>query len=114
MFEGLWKWLLRSVKGGAPGPRTRVRGADPRPALAGEAPGLWASNHLAEASRLEGWQFVAVRTLARMCSEADPIFLSVVSSLFIAIRAAFIAVRSPSFVASLKASTMARSIETMR
>lgn len=69
MFEWLRRWLTRSLKGEAQ--RTRVRGVDPRPALAGEAPGMWASNHLAEASRLEGWQFVAVRTLARMCSEAE-------------------------------------------
>lgn len=46
------------------------RGHDPRPALAGAIPGMWASNHQAEARQCSGWQFVAVRRLAKMCSRA--------------------------------------------
>jgi len=42
-----------------------------RMALAGVLPGWWASNHLNEATRVEGWQFVAIRTLSRMGSQAE-------------------------------------------
>jgi hypothetical protein len=52
-------------------PVTHIRGRDPRPYLAGAQPGQWASDHLEEANQCRGWQFVAVRTLSRMCSQAE-------------------------------------------
>ena len=50
---------------------TYIRGRDPRPYLQGTAPGLWASNHLEEATQCKGWQFVAVRTLAKLSAQAE-------------------------------------------
>lgn len=51
--------------------KTKVKGQDPRPYLAGAQPGIWASNHFEEANQVKGWQFVAIRTLARMCSQGE-------------------------------------------
>lgn len=51
--------------------KPNVAGKDPRMFLGGEAPGLWASNHLKESLQVKGWQFVAIRCLAKMVSQAD-------------------------------------------
>lgn len=64
-----WEFL----KGVAAGKLSSVtiQGPDPRKWLEGAAPGLWASNHLAEATQCKGWQFVATRAVARMCGQAE-------------------------------------------
>lgn len=64
-------WLARFWQGLKSLVSPRLKGPDPRRYLAGAAPGQWASNHLAEAAQCKGWQFVASRTLARMCSQAE-------------------------------------------
>jgi phage portal protein BeeE len=51
--------------------KTEIKGRDPRPYLTGATPGLWATNHLEEAQQVKNWQFVAIRTLAKMCSQSD-------------------------------------------
>lgn len=64
-LRGLFAGTGEKRKGAANLPKN----TDPRPFLMGSAPGLWASNHLAESQRCEGWQFVAVRAQARMSSQ---------------------------------------------
>jgi phage portal protein BeeE len=51
--------------------KTYIKGQDPRIYLSGAQPGVWATNHLEESMQCRGWQFVAVRTLSRMCSQAE-------------------------------------------
>lgn len=67
LFASAWNFL-KSLAGGQ---GTRVKGRDPRPYLAGQAPGLWASNHLEEANEVKGWNFVAIRTMSRMAASAE-------------------------------------------
>ncbi len=67
----IWGWLKRLVGGRHRGAGSHVKGRDPRPFLAGQAPGLWSANHLAEASQVTGWNFVAIRTMARMAASAE-------------------------------------------
>jgi hypothetical protein len=70
-FDAAVGFFARPGKEKAKVRKVNVDGQDPRPYLGGERPGLWASNHLKEALQVKGWQFVAIRCLAKMVSQAD-------------------------------------------
>ena len=63
--------IEKSTSASTPNAPTSIRGRDPRPFLAGSAPGMWSSNHLDEARNVTGFQFVAIRQKATMCSNAE-------------------------------------------
>lgn len=70
----LWNTIKSAVVSFVKGlvtPERQPRGADPRLYLMGRTPGLWASNHLQEAQQVTGWQFVAIRAVSKMCSNAE-------------------------------------------
>lgn len=66
MFQWLGK-LWNRLAGGKATPQRRL---NLRRWLAGEAPGWWASNHLEESSRVTGYSYVAVRSLALQFAQA--------------------------------------------
>jgi len=76
---GLINWLAskfnrpveKATSNDTPNAPTSIRGKDPRPFLAGSAPGLWSSNHLDESKNVTSFQFVAIRQKATMCSNAE-------------------------------------------
>lgn len=76
-LKRIWGWL-KSLAGAGP---TKFKGRDPRPFLAGQAPGMWASNHLAESDSVKGWNFVAIRTMARMAASAETAVHELVNAL---------------------------------
>src|SRR5262245_50497768 len=66
-FGTLWQVVRKAMGVGAGAGPVR----DPRPYLTGSVPGLWHGNHMQEALSCKGWQFVAVRALSRMSSQAE-------------------------------------------
>lgn len=73
VWDGLKSLLFANSnsKGKGSAPSLPIQGADPRPYLSGAAPGMWATNHLAESQQCRGWQYVATQTVARMASQAE-------------------------------------------
>lgn len=70
-LKAAWRAIRGTSEDGRKG-KIRPGGYDPRPYLSGEAPGYWASDHYLESlAACKGWQFVAIRTVARMCSQGE-------------------------------------------